>query len=25
LPSGLRGPQIYLPGVHCNGSVDVAW
>ncbi len=25
VPSGLRGPEIYLPGVHPNGSVDFEW
>jgi hypothetical protein len=25
LPASLRGPRIYLPGIHPNGSVDIAW
>ena len=25
LPSSLRGPQLYLPGVHSDGSVDFEW
>lgn len=25
LPGPLKGPQIYLPGIHANGSVDFQW
>jgi len=25
LPHSLSGPYIYLPGVHSNGSRDIAW
>jgi len=25
LPSSLQGPQVYLPGIHPNGSVDFEW
>jgi RHS repeat-associated protein len=25
LPSSLRGPKVYLPGIHRNGSVDFEW
>jgi RHS repeat-associated protein len=25
LPSSLRGPEVYLPGIHSNGSVDFEW
>lgn len=25
LPSWLKGPQIYLPGIHPNGDVDFEW
>jgi hypothetical protein len=25
LPGPLKGPQIYLPGIHQNGTKDIAW
>jgi len=25
LPGALKGPQVYLPGIHPNGDIDFAW